>query len=78
MQIIVFKFLVKLQHQASRSNKWSDVRNMMAIVIACGRSKKDTNLLRAPPGRLGSTLIRFPAISHLFNAFNAASAARTS
>jgi hypothetical protein len=31
-----------------------------------------------PPGRLGSSLIRFPAISLLFNARRAASAALTS
>lgn len=33
------------------------------------------HLRRAPPGRLGSNLIRFPAISHPFKDIRAASAA---
>lgn len=40
--------------------------------------RESTNLRRAPPGRLGSSLMRFPAISLRLRARNAASAARTS
>lgn len=49
-----------------------------------GHKKEETaayqymHLRRAPPGRLGSSFIRFPAISLLFNDLRAASAALTS
>jgi hypothetical protein len=42
------------------------------------RTREGTDLRRAPPGRLGSSLMRFPAISLRLRARNAASAARTS
>ena len=37
-----------------------------------------THFLRAPPGRLGSSFMRLPAMSLLFNDLSAASAALTS
>lgn len=52
---------------------------MTKLKSQIGSKKLDSPyFLRAPPGRLGSSFMRFPAMSLLFNALKAASAALTS
>ena len=51
------------------------------VVVALENKKiknKNTHFRRAPPGRLGSSFMRLPAMSLLFNDLSAASAALTS
>jgi hypothetical protein len=68
------------------SGKVNDAQKSASITADyyCCKSKNKkvdywrTHLRRAPPGRLGSSLMRLPAMSHLFNDLSAASAALTS
>lgn len=55
-----------------KSNKHKDFENENVNIY------ENIHLRRAPPGRLGSSFMRFPAMSDLFKDLRAASAALTS
>jgi hypothetical protein len=74
----IWQILDTESHRQFRISDTDHKNTMEDLQYLAVDMEHQTHLRRAPPGRLGSSLIRFPAMSLLFKARRAASAALTS